>query len=114
MRRGDIRLSGHRREPVFGRGTAQDRRVRVAVQWRGAVQGAVWPVLIVAGPRSRAGFAAGGPGFQMRVRSRSSRRLAACLACSTSPPGTGRKPKPALTLPPGAKSLAARARRPCP
>ena len=40
-------------------------------------------------------------------------RLAACLACSTSPPGTGRKPKPALTLPPGAKSLAARARRPC-
>ena len=31
MRRGDIRLSGQRREPVFGRGTAQDRRVRVAV-----------------------------------------------------------------------------------
>ena len=70
-------------------------------------------MLIVAGPRSRAGFAAGGPGFQMRVRSRSSRRLAACLACSTSPPGTRRKPKPALTLPPGAKPLAARARRPC-
>jgi hypothetical protein len=37
-------------------------RLGQRLQRRGAVQGAVRPVLIVVGPGSRAGFAADGPG----------------------------------------------------
>ncbi len=75
MRPGDIRLSGHRREPVVGRGNRRDRPVRVVVSAARRRPGSGVADADCGGSRSRAGSAAGGPG-QTRMRSRSSRRHA--------------------------------------
>src|SRR6266487_5459832 len=62
MRPGDIRRSGHRRECVFGRGTARDRPVRVAVSAARRRAGSGAAGAHCGGSRNRAGSAADGPG----------------------------------------------------